>query len=262
MDKKVILILLGILILSCELFFAKERKSTRSKKEQTIQEQKPKAKIIPIVSIQRLEIRKSNQNPIRIANYYKQAYPIQTFSIDFSINRENEFQEAEDKILSTQGKVESLSILINQKLLDSKNLKKIPFKKLKEIQNIEDFFQNQDLLFVLNLRSQNNNNIINIMLNPPNDLYKPKNYVLLGLKDIIKNNVSEQYLNPIYRFQIKNKDDYHSIDYNKVSISENNIELDLLPHNQIFKINKNFTQILEILTNINNLKLAIQKEYI
>ncbi|WKC87690.1 hypothetical protein [Borreliella japonica] len=100
------------------------------------------------------------------------------------------------------------------------------------------------------------------MLNPPNDLYKPKNYVLLGLKDIIKNNVSEQYLNPIYRFQIKNKDDYHSIDYNKVSISENNIELDLLPHNQIFKINKNFTQILEILTNINNLKLVIQKEYI
>lgn len=155
-----------------------------------------------------------------------------------------------------------MSILINKELLDSKQTKGFTFKKLKEIQNIENFFQNQDLLFVLNLKPENNNNIINIMLNPPNDFHKPKDYVLLGLKDIIKKGVGEQYANPIYRFQIKNKKDYHSIDYNKVSIRENSIELDLLPHNQIFKMNKNFNKILEILTDKNNLKSVIQNEYI
>lgn len=258
MGKKVILILLKTLILSCNLFTNKEEKI----KEEKIKEEKPAAKIISVASIQRVEIRASNQNPISIKNYYKQAYPIQTFTIDFSINREHEFQQAKDKILSTQGKVESLSILINKELLDSKQTKGFTFKKLKEIQNIENFFQNQDLLFVLNLKPENNNNIINIMLNPPNDFHKPKDYVLLGLKDIIKKGVGEQYANPIYRFQIKNKKDYHSIDYNKVSIRENSIELDLLPHNQIFKMNKNFNKILEILTDKNNLKSVIQNEYI
>ncbi|WNY69167.1 hypothetical protein [Borreliella lusitaniae] len=260
MAKKVVLILLGILILSCGPFINKEQIIKEEKsKEQIIKVKKPAAKIISIASIQRIEIRQSNQNPTKIEDYYKQAYPIQTFTLDFSINREKEFQQAEDKILPSQGKVESLSILINQELVDSK---KLTFKKLKEIQDIENFFQNQELLFVLNLKDQKTNNIINIMLNPPNDISKPKNHVLLGLKDIIKSGVNEQYLNPIYRFQIKNKKDYHSIDYNKVSISENNIKLDLLPHNQIFKMNKNFTQILEILTDINNLKSVIQKEYI
>ncbi|WP_187981629.1 hypothetical protein [Borreliella bavariensis] len=282
MGKKVILILLGILILSCNLLDqnqktkaskakaskAKASKTKASKaKDQKNQDQKPAAKIIPVVSIQKVEIRKSNQNPTSIENYYKQAYPIQTFSVDFSINRENEFQQAEDKIFYKKGKVESLSILIKKELLDSKinsksDSKKITFKKLKEIQNIENFFQNQDLLFVLNLKSPNNNNIINIMLNPPNDFSYPKNYVLLGLKDVIEKGANEQYLNPIYRFQIKNNKDYHSIDYNKVSISENYIELDLLPHNQVFKMSKNFTKILEILTDINSLKLVIQEEYI
>ncbi len=277
MGKKVILILLGILILSCNLLDqnqktkaskAKASKTKASKaKDQKNQDQKPAAKIIPVVSIQKVEIRKSNQNPTSIENYYKQAYPIQTFSVDFSINRENEFQQAEDKIFYKKGKVESLSILIKKELLDSKinsksDSKKITFKKLKEIQNIENFFQNQDLLFVLNLKSPNNNNIINIMLNPPNDFSYPKNYVLLGLKDVIEKGTNEQYLNPIYRFQIKNNKDYHSIDYNKVSISENYIELDLLPHNQVFKMSKNFTKILEILTDINSLKLVIQEEYI
>ncbi|AIJ30228.1 MULTISPECIES: hypothetical protein [Borreliella] len=263
MGKRIILVLLVILILSCDLFTTKSPKTKKPKKtEKTTQEQKPAAKIIPVVSIQRVEIRQSNNTPTSIENYYKQAYPIQTFSIDFSINREHEFQQAEDKILSTQGKVASLSILINQKLLDLKHPKNFTFKTFKEIQNIENFFQNQDLLFVLNLKSKNNSNIINIMLNPPNDIGKPKNHVLIGIKDIIKNGLGEQYLNPIYRFQIKNNKDYHSIDYNKVSITENSIELDLLPHNQIFKLNKNFTQILEILTDINNLKLIIQKEYI
>ncbi|WKC79419.1 hypothetical protein [Borreliella tanukii] len=263
MAKRIILMLLGILILSCDLFTTKSQKNKNPRKpDKTTQEQKPAAKIIPVVSIQKVEIRQSNKSPTSIENYYKQAFPIQTFSIDFSISRENEFQQAEDKILSTQGKVASLSILINQKLLDSKHPKNLTFKKFKEIQNIENFFQNQDLLFVLNLKSQNDDNTINIMLNPPNDIGKPKNHVLLGIKDIIKNGVGEKYLNPIYRFQIKNKKDYHSIDYNKVSITENSIELDLLPHNQIFKLNKNFTQILEISTDINNLKSVIQKEYI
>ncbi|WNY67331.1 hypothetical protein [Borreliella lusitaniae] len=260
MGKKVFLILPGILILSCGPFLNKEQIIKKEKaKEQIIKVKKPAAKIMSTVSIQRIEIRQSNQNPTSIKDYYKQAYPIQTFTLDFSINREKEFQQAEDKILPAQGKVESLSILINQKLLDSK---KLTFKKLKEIQDIENFFQNQDLLFVLNLKDQKTNNIINIMLNPPNDISKPKNHVLLGLKDIINNGVKKQYLNPIYRFKIKNKKDYHSIDYNEVSISENNIKLDLLPHNQIFKMNKNFTQILEILTDINSLKSVIQKEYI
>ncbi|ACN53293.1 hypothetical protein QIA25_00545 (plasmid) [Borreliella spielmanii] len=254
MSKKIILILLKILILSCNLSINEEEK---------IKDQKPAAKIIPVVSIQKVVIRASNQNPISIKNYYKQAYPIQTFSIDFNINREKEFQQTEDKILSTQGKVESLSILINKELLDlTQPPKGFTLKKLKEIENIENFFQNQDLLFVLNLKPKNNNNIINIMLNPPNDFLKPRDYVLLGLKDIIKKGIGEQYLNPIYRFQIKNNKDYHSIDYNKVSISGNSIELDLLPHNQIFKMNKNFNRILKILTDKNNLKLLIQKEYI
>ncbi|ACL35157.1 hypothetical protein [Borreliella garinii] len=277
MGKKVILILLEILILSCNLLDQDQKtKSSKTKtsknqdqksQNQQNQNQKPAAKIIPVVSIQKVEIRKSNQNPTSIENYYKQAYPIQTFSVDFSINRENEFQQTEDKIFYKKGKVESLSILIKTELLDSKinsksDSKKLTFKKLKEIQNIENFFQNQDLLFVLNLKSPNNNNIINIMLNPPNDFSHPKNYVLLGLKDVIEKGVNEQYLNPIYRFQIKNNKDYHSIDYNKVSISENYIELDLLPHNQVFKMSKNFTKILKILTDVNSLKLVIQEEYI
>ncbi|APS99352.1 hypothetical protein Bmayo_04505 (plasmid) [Borreliella mayonii] len=247
MNKKVILILLEILILSCSLLINKK--------------QKPAAKIIPVVSIQTIEIRQSNQTPTSIQDYYKQPYPIQTFTLDFKISREKEFQQTEDKILLAQGKVESLSILINKKLLDFKNKKNSNLKNLKEIENIENFFQDQDLLFVLNLKNQNNN-IINIMLNPPNDNQKPKNYVLLDLKDMIKQNVSEKYLNPIYRFQIKNKKDYHSIDYNKVTVSQKTIELDLLPHNQIFKMNKNFIQILDILTDINNLKSVIQKEFI
>lgn len=57
------------------------------------------------------------------------------------------------------------------------------------------------------------------------------------LKEIGKG-VNKQYLNPIYRFQIKNKKDCYSIDYNKVSIGENYIELDLLSHNQVFKMSK------------------------
>ncbi|MBB6043286.1 hypothetical protein QIA34_00500 (plasmid) [Borreliella yangtzensis] len=267
MVKRIILILLGFAILSCDLFTTKSPKNSRTvlepkNPEQKTKEQKPAAKIIPTVSIQSVEIRQSNNIPTSIENYYKQAYPIQTFSIDFSINREKEFQQTEDKILSTQGVVASLSILIQQKLLDFKQPKNSTFKTFKEIQNIENFFQNQDLLFVLNLKPKNGKNIINIMLNPPNDIGKPKNHVLLGIKDIIKNGIGEQNLNPIYRFQIKNNKDYHSIDYNKISITENSVELDLLPHNQIFKLNKNFTQILEILTDINKLKSLIQKEYI
>ncbi|WKC77582.1 hypothetical protein QIA31_00470 (plasmid) [Borreliella turdi] len=93
-----------------------------------------------------------------------------------------------------------MSILINKKLLDSKNLVKPTFKKLKEIKNIENLFQNQELFFVLNLKNKNNNNVINIMLNPPNDIFKPKDYVLLDIKDIIKKGISRGYLNPIYRF--------------------------------------------------------------
>ncbi|WP_233780210.1 hypothetical protein [Borreliella bavariensis] len=57
------------------------------------------------------------------------------------------------------------------------------------------------------------------------------------LKEIRKD-VDKQYLNPIYRFQIKNNKDCYSIDYNKVSIGENYIELDLLPHNKVFKMSK------------------------
>ncbi len=271
MGKKVILILLGILILSCSLFTHEKEKTIKQQiiediAKKTIKQQivEDIAKKTPIseVSIQKVEIRQSNQNPTSIEDYYKQNYPIQTFTINFSINRENEFQQEEDKILSTKGEVESLSILINKKLLDSKNLVPPTFKKLKEIKNIENLFQNQELFFVLNLKNKNNNNVINIMLNPPNDIFKPKDYVLLGIKDIIKKGISQEYLNPIYRFQIKNKKDYHSIDYNKVSITEKSIELDLLPHNQIFKMNKNFIKLLEIITNINGLKSIIQKEYI
>ncbi len=271
MGKKVILILLGILILSCSLFTHEKEKTIKQQivkdiAKKTIKQQivEDIAKKTPIseVSIQKVEIRQSNQNPTSIEDYYKQNYPIQTFTINFSINRENEFQQEEDKILSTKGEVESLSILINKKLLDSKNLVPPTFKKLKEIKNIENLFQNQELFFVLNLENKNNNNVINIMLNPPNDIFKPKDYVLLGIKDIIKKGISQEYLNPIYRFQIKNKKDYHSIDYNKVSITEKSIELDLLPHNQIFKMNKNFIKLLEIITNINGLKSIIQKEYI
>nr|WP_301385273.1 hypothetical protein [Borreliella turdi]WKC78498.1 hypothetical protein QIA30_00485 [Borreliella turdi] len=47
-----------------------------------------------------------------------------------------------------------------------------------------------------------------------------------------------------------------------MSINEKSIELELLPHNQIFKMNKNFIKLLEIITNINGLKSIIQKEYI
>ncbi|WP_233778877.1 hypothetical protein [Borreliella bavariensis] len=57
------------------------------------------------------------------------------------------------------------------------------------------------------------------------------------LKEIGKD-VDKQYLNSIYRFQIKNNKDCYSIDYNKVSIGENYIELDLLYHNQVFKMSK------------------------
>ncbi|WP_233709490.1 hypothetical protein [Borreliella bavariensis] len=57
------------------------------------------------------------------------------------------------------------------------------------------------------------------------------------LKEIGKD-VDKQYLNYIYRFQIKNNKDCYSIDYNKVSIGENYIELDLLSHNQVFKMSK------------------------
>ncbi|AJA90743.1 lipoprotein (plasmid) [Borreliella chilensis] len=249
MVKKVILISLGALILSCDLLFENEKQKTTNTKNVV--------GTIP-VSIQSIEIRESNQNPTSFEKYYSQTYPIKTLAIDFNINRENEFQKAEDKILSTKGKVESLSILIRKQLLDSKGL---TLKNLKEIKNIENLFQKQELLFIFNIK-KNKKNIINIMLNPPNDTQKPKNYALLDLKNLIKNNVSEKYLNPIYRFQIKNKKDYHSIDYNKVSISENSIELDLAPHNQIFKMSKNFAQILEILTDINKLRLVIQKEYI
>ncbi len=111
MGKKVILILLEILILSCNLLDQDQKtKSSKTKtsknqdqqsqnqqnQNQQNQDQKPAAKIIPVVSIQKVEIRKSNQNPTSIENYYKQAYPIQTFSVDFSINRENEFQQTED----------------------------------------------------------------------------------------------------------------------------------------------------------------------
>ncbi|MBB6213409.1 hypothetical protein QIA17_00475 (plasmid) [Borreliella californiensis] len=262
MSKRVILILLEILILSCDLFINKEQTPEKQEKHK---EQKPAIKIIPAVSIQTVEIRQSNQVPISTQKYYKQAYPIQTFTLDFSIKREKEFQQAEDKILSAKGKVVSLSILINKPLLDfknPKNSKNSTLKNLKDIENIENFFQNQDLLFVLNLKNENDDNIINIMLNPPNDTKKPKNYVLQDLKETIKKGLSEKYLNPIYRFQIKNKKDYHSIDYNKVTISEKIIELDLLPHNQVFQMNKNFTQILDVITDINNLKSVIQKEYI
>ncbi|QFI14995.1 hypothetical protein QIA37_00520 (plasmid) [Borrelia sp. CA_690] len=279
MGKKAILTLLGILILSCDLFPNREQTAKESKPpaqkikepenpEQTIKDpkknkkQKPAAKIGPVVSIQKVEIRQSNQVPTTTHYYYKQAYPIQTFSLDFSIKRENEFQKAKDKILPAQGKVESLSILINKKLLDFKTSKKLNFKNLQEIENIENFFQNQDLLFVLNLKTQNNKNIINLMLNPPNDTNKPKDYALLDLKKIIKNGVREQYLNPIYRFQIKNNKDYHSIDYNKVSVGQETIELDLLPHNQVFRLNKNFALILEMLTNLNYLKSVIKNGYI
>ncbi len=139
MGKKVILILLEILILSCNLLDQDQKtKSSKTKSSKTKtsknQDQKPAAKIIPVVSIQKVEIRKSNQNPTSIENYYKQAYPIQTFSVDFSINRENEFQQTEDKIFYKKGKVESLSILIKKELLDSKikfkiRLKKINFQK-------------------------------------------------------------------------------------------------------------------------------------
>lgn len=196
MGKKVILILLEILILSCNLLDQDQKTKASKTKTSKNQDQKPAAKIIPVVSIQKVEIRKSNQNPTSIENYYKQAYPIQTFSVDFSINGENEFQQTEDKIFYKKGKVGSLSILIKKELLDSKinsksDSKKLTFKKLKEIQNIENFSQNQDLLFVLNFKSPNNNNIINIMLNPPNDFSHPKNYVLLGLKDVIEKDVSE-----------------------------------------------------------------------
>ncbi|ACN93630.1 surface lipoprotein P27 (plasmid) [Borreliella finlandensis] len=265
MSKKVILILLEILILSCDLSINKEQKT----KEKTSEKQEPEkqkqnvAKIIPTASIQTIEIRESNQIPKSIEEYYKQAYPIQTFTLDFSIAREKEFLKPEDKILPTQGKVVSLSILINKKLLNFKapeNSKSSTLKNFKEIENIENFFQSQDLLFVLNLKDKNNNNIINIMLNPPNDTQKHKDYILKDLKDTIKKGTGEKYLNPIYRFQIKNKKDYHSIDYNKVTISEKTIELDLLPHKQVFQMNKNFTQILDTITDVNNLKLVIQKE--
>lgn len=104
--------------------------------------------------------------------------------------------------------MESLSILINKKLLDFKapeNPKSSTLKNFKEIKNIENFFQNQDLLFVLTLKDKNNNNTINIMLNPPNDTQKPKDYILKDLKDTIKKGTGEKYLNPIYRFQIKTK---------------------------------------------------------
>lgn len=62
MGKKVILILLKTLILSCNLFTNKEEKI----KEEKIKEEKPAAKIISVASIQRVEIRASNQNPISI----------------------------------------------------------------------------------------------------------------------------------------------------------------------------------------------------
>ncbi|MDO7256696.1 hypothetical protein Q5W90_04345 [Borreliella burgdorferi] len=277
MSKKVMLILLEILILSCDLSINKEQKTkekTSEKQEsekQNIEKQEPEkqkqnaAKIIPTVSIQTVEIRESNQIPKSIEKYYKQAYPIQTFTLDFSITREKEFLKPEDKILHTQGKVEALSILINKKLLDFKapeNPKSSTLKNFKEIKNIENFFQNQDLLFVLTLKDKNNKNTINIMLNPPNDTQKPKDYILKDLKDTIKKGTGEKYLNPIYRFQIKNKKDYHSIDYNKVTISEKTIELDLLPHEQVFQMNKNFTKILDTITDLNNLKLVIQKELV
>ncbi|WKD01264.1 hypothetical protein QIA01_04715 (plasmid) [Borreliella americana] len=307
MSKRVILILLEILILSCDLFTNKEKtpeKQTskeQTSKEQTSKEQtsekqmsekqmsekqmsdkqnpdkqalkkqareiniQPEAKIIPAVSIQTIEIRQSNQVPKSIEKYYKQAYPIQTFTLDFSIKRENEFQQTEDKILFAQGKVESLSILINKKLLDfknPKNSKTSTLKNFKDIENIDNFFQSQDLLFALNLKNGNDQSIISVMLNPPNDSQKPKDYVLKDLKETIEKGISEKYLNPIYRFQIKNKKDYHSIDYNKLSISEKTIALDLLPHNQVFQMNKNFIQILNIITDLNSLKSIIQKEYV
>lgn len=85
------------------------------------------------------------------------------------------------------------------------NPKSSTLKNFKEIKNIENFFQNQDLLFVLTLKDKNNNNTINIMLNPPNDTQKPKDYILKDLKDTIKKGTGEKYLNPIYRFQIKTK---------------------------------------------------------
>ncbi len=104
MGKKVILILLEILILSCNLLDQDQKTKSSKTKTSKNQDQKPAAKIIPVVSIQKVEIRKSNQNPTSIENYYKQAYPIQTFSVDFSINRENEFQQTEDKIFYKRGK--------------------------------------------------------------------------------------------------------------------------------------------------------------
>ncbi|AEL19605.1 surface lipoprotein P27 (plasmid) [Borreliella bissettiae DN127] len=277
MSKRVILILLEILILSCDLFTNKEQnpeKQTSEKKppEQQVpekkeihKERKPAIKIIPVVSIQTVEIRESNQVPTSTEEYYKQAYPIQTFDLDFSIKREKEFQQTEDKILPAAGKVESLSILINKKLLDfknQKNTKTSTLKNLKEIENIDNFFKDQDLLFVLTLKNKNDNSIISVMLNPPNDTQTPKDYLLKDLKETIQKGISEKYLNPIYRFQIKNNKDYHSIDYNKLSISDKTIELDLVPHKQVFQMNKNLTKILDTLTDINNLKLLIQKEYI
>ncbi|WNY66377.1 hypothetical protein QIA45_04715 (plasmid) [Borreliella andersonii] len=277
MCKKVILILLEILILSCDLF-NKEQKITEQttekqapdrqiidEKQKPEKQKRPAAKISPAVSIQTIEIRQSNQVPTSIQEYYKQAYPIQTFDLDFSITREKEFQQTEDKILLAQGKVESLSILINKKLLDfknQKNSKTSALKNFKDIENIDNFFKSQELLFVLNLKNKNNKSILNVMLNPPNDTQKSKDYVLKDLQDSIKQGTGEKYLNPIYRFQIKNKKDYHSIDYNKLTISEKTIELSLLPFNQVFQMNKNFTKILDILTDINNLKSVIQKEYV
>ncbi|MCD2349243.1 hypothetical protein [Borreliella americana] len=282
MSKRVILILLEILILSCDLFTNKEKTPKKqTSKEQTSEKQmsdkqtldkqarernkQPAAKIIPAVSIQTIEIRQSNQVPKSIEKYYKQAYPIQTFTLDFTIKREKEFQQTEDKILFAQGKVESLSILINKKLLDfknPKNSKTSTLKNFKDIENIDNFFQNQDLLFALNLKNKNDESIISIMLNPPNDSRKLKDYILKDLKETIKKGISEKYLNPIYRFQIKNKKDYHSIDYNKLSISEKTIVLELLPHNQVFQMNKNFIQILNMTTDLNSLKSVIQKEYV
>ncbi|WKC90402.1 hypothetical protein RAC47_04700 (plasmid) [Borreliella carolinensis] len=287
MSKRVILILLEILILSCDLLTNKEKNPEKQASEQQVpekqtsekqppeqqepekkeihKEQKPAIKIIPVVSIQTIEIRASNQVSTSTEEYYKQAYPIQTFDLDFSIKREKEFQQTEDKILPASGKVESLSILINKKLLDfknQKNTKTSTLKNLKEIENIDNFFKDQDLLFVLTLKNKNDDSIISVMLNPPNDTQTPKDYLLKDLKETIQKGISEKYLNPIYRFQIKNNKDYHSIDYNKLSINDKTIELDLVPHNQVFQMNKNFTKILDTLTDINNLKLLIQKEYI
>lgn len=47
-----------------------------------------------------------------------------------------------------------------------------------------------------------------------------------------------------------------------MTISEKTIELDLLPHEQVFQMNKNFTKILDTITDLNNLKLVIQKELV